>query len=200
MLVGRNWRHRTDYIEFGYAPLLWAHPHAADLITFFANSTSIKSIQGSCLISESSIQSNIIDDDPRIENACIVFDNGISATFTQTKGLNIRIGCSKGILTVHGDGNSIEINRNKNMEGYFHSMEEMTVTPSKSGTQHLMEDLKNSMNSGTEPTYIKPAEILCGQQILFGIVQSALEGGRKITPDNLNDDLIVTGRSGIFYA
>ena len=187
-------------IEFGYAPLLWAHPHSVDLMTFFANSTSIKSIQGTCFIDENNIQSNIVDDDPLIENAYIVFENGIRATITQTRGFNIRIGCTKGILTIHGNGNSIEINRTKVMTDYFHSVEEITVTPSKSGTQHLMEDLKKSVINNMEPTHIKPAEILCGQQILFGIVQSTLEGGRKITPGMLNEDLVVTGRTGVFYA
>lgn len=188
------------HVEFGNGQLLWSHPHSADLITFFANSTELKSIQGFCSIDEKAIKQGEIDADPRIEYAHIVFENGINASIGYTRGLNIRIGCSKGILTIHGDGNSIEINRNENMEGYFHSMETLKVNPLKSGTQHLMADLKNSLIDGKEPNLIKPIEILCGQQILFGIVQSTLEGGRKITLNMLNEDLIVTGRSGVFYA
>lgn len=188
------------HIEFGHAQLLWAHPHAADLITFFADSTNIKSVQGFCTIDTNNIKSGIVDDDPLVENAYIVFNNEIKATIGQTRGLNIRLGCSEGILTVHGDGNSIEINRSKQIEGYFHKIEELNIVPKKSGTQYLMEDLKNSVLNKTRPLHIKPAEILCGQQILFGIVQSTLEDGKKIDTEMLNNNLIVTGRSGAFYA
>lgn len=188
-------------LEFGRSALLWTLPHATDLITYFADSTDIEKIQGYCTMdNNNSVDKSIIDCDPIVENAFFKFSNGISATINQGGVLNVRIFCSEGNLTVHGNGFCIEINRKKQLTDYFHSIEEFKVETSKSGTQYMLEDLKRAIDLETSVQLIKPEEILVGYQLLVGIVESSLRGGCIISPADLNDGLYITGRKGNNYA
>ncbi|MCG2616069.1 Gfo/Idh/MocA family oxidoreductase [Terrimonas sp. NA20] len=188
--------------EFGRAALLWTLPHATDLILFFSNSHVWKEVQGNCRINQASYKHDRdeLDDDPIVNNAYFSFDNGISASMIPGDGLNVRIFCSKGILTVNGDGHHIEISREGNFPNYFHKSEIITVDPLLSGTQRIFTALKNAVVSDSEVSIVTAEEILAGQELLFGIVQSFLAKGRIITPGELNENFVITGRSGDFYA
>ena len=52
-----------------------------------------------------------MDDDPIIENAFIKFKNGVNGLITSASGMNTRISCSQGTLTVGADGSWIEIEK-----------------------------------------------------------------------------------------
>jgi predicted dehydrogenase len=186
-------------IEFGKSSLLWTLPHAADLICFFANSTEIQEIQGLCQFS-GDISDTLIECDPIVESSFIKFSNGISASINPTGVLNVRISCSKGNLTIHGNGFCIEINRQKNQKDYFHSIEEIVVPSSLSGTQHMVQDLCSAVSEEKPLSLISPDEILASQIILFGIVTSALNKGIIVKPEDINEDLKVTGKTGNNYA
>ncbi|HET9278094.1 MAG TPA: hypothetical protein VFN95_07895, partial [Flavitalea sp.] len=119
---------------------------------------------------------------------------------SQEMGLNVRIGCSKGNLTVHGDGYFIEINRPREMPSYFHSLEKIQIESVISGTQHLMQDLRDAVLYDQPVQHIVPEEILCGQQLLFGILQSSFQNGEQVSLADLNDNLVITGRTGKLFA
>jgi predicted dehydrogenase len=186
-------------IEFGKSALLWTLPHATDLICFFANSTEIQNIQGVCTFS-GDVSECLIDCDPIVESSFIKFTNGISASINPTGILNVRISCSKGNLTIHGNGYCIEINRRKAQKDYFHSIEVIDVPSSLSGTQHMVQDLCSAVLEERPLRFINPSEIVAGQIMLFGIVTSALNKGVLVKPTDLNEELIVTGRTGNNYA
>ena len=174
-------------------------PHVADILLFFAGTTQIESINGNCNVSaDDSIK--IIDADPLVNYAFIKFSNGITASICSINGLNIRIGCTRGNLTIHGDGEFIEINSRGKMEGYLHETNILKVSTNKSGTQCLFEDLRDAVNLNKAVENINPEEILAGQKLLFGIVQSALKNGSAITTSELNEDFVITGKTGKFYA
>lgn len=188
-------------IEFGRSAILWTHPHSSDLITFFANTTQLTQVQGLCTFDNETISDNdLVDCDPMLEQAYMTFANGISASIIKTNGLNVRISCSLGNLTIHGDGNSLEINRQGQIPHYFHTIEEQKVDPTASGTQHLFSELRDSIMNNNSIEHVTPEEIICGQQILFGIVQSALQGGSMVQAAELDEQLTVTGRKGNLYA
>ncbi len=186
--------------EYGRSSLLWSQPHAVDLIIYFSNSADIVSIEGHCNLSPNDEINHLIDSDPIIENAFYKFSNGVSGIISQANGANVRVACSKGNLTIHGDGSSIEINRSKNMIDYFDSYEDIHMKSKKSGTQTILTDLKNSIENNIPLTCISPKEILCGQLMLFGIVESTLQDGKIIYPSDIRGDLIITGRTGELYA
>ena len=185
--------------EFGKAPLLWTLPHVADMILYFAGTVQIESINGICNFSaDNSIK--IIDADPLVNYAFFKFGNGITASISSINGLNIRIGCTRGNLTIHGDGEFIEINSRGKMEAYLHETKILKVSPAKSGTQCLFEDLRDALKLNKPVENITPEEILAGQKLLFGIVQSALKNGSAISTAELNEDFVITGKTGQFYA
>jgi predicted dehydrogenase len=188
--------------EFGRSALLWALPHAADLILYFSNSYNWSQVQGNCRISLKDYypHKRELDDDPVVNNAYFLFENGISASMTPGNGWNIRVFCSKGILTVNGDGNHIEISKEKDIPNYFHGTEIITGDPVLSGTQKMIIELRDAVASNNPVNIVKPEEIVAGQELLFGVVQSFLEKGRIITRGELDEEFIITGRSGDFYA
>jgi len=189
------------HIDFGKAAILWSHSHSVDLITYFANSNEFTHVQGWCQIEEGAIKSPIfIDHDPVVEHAYFKFANGITATITQSPGFNIRIACSKGLVTIHGDGYSIEVNRIKNMDSYFHGIEEILIEPKQSGTNYLMEDLRDAVINNMAVKYITLEELITGHEMMLGVVYSSMMGGKMITRSEIPTDLLISGRTGQLYA
>lgn len=188
--------------EFGRAPLLWSLPHAADLIIFFTNSFTWIQAQGNCLFDweDFNAQKQLLDSDPKVNFGYYLFDNGISASMIPGEGTNIRLHCTKGVITVNGDGHHIEINKQGKFPAYFHDYDIITANAEKSGTQNLFSELAEAVRADLPVTSIQPEEIVAGQELLFATVQSALAKGIIVTPDSLNTELIITGRSGKFYA
>ncbi len=189
-------------IEFGHSALLWTLPHAVDLIVFFANCSEFETVQAACSGADfgGPVTDNILDMDPLVDFAYFKMSSGISATISPVNGFNVRIGCTNGIVTVHGNGGFIEINKTGQMTDYFHDTEIIKVEPKKSGTQYLFADLCDAILLQRDVMNISPAEILCGQTMLFGIVQSAKQKGIILTASDLDEELIITGRTGQLFA
>lgn len=187
-------------IEAGYAPLLWSHPHSSDLMIFFAGTTKIEFVQGGCQKLEWNPQTSIVDSDPMVGNSFVQFGNGVSGTINKASGLNVRIAGSTANLTVHADGSFIELYRHSKATPYYFDIRGEEKPAAKcSATQQVFNELKDSLK-GKSFQGISPEEIFAGQQILFATVQSSLEGGRRIKADEMNMDMIITGKSGNFYA
>lgn len=191
---------QTITIEFGRSPLLWSHPHSADLILYYSGGSPLAEVSGSCYIDPGARSGDTVDFDPIIETAFFNFENGISATITQTRGMNVRIGCEKGIITIHGDGEYIEVNKSGATPAYFVEREDIRVEAVKSGAQALFADLYASIVEKRPVRSITPGEILTGTQMLVGVVGSSLLGSVKLSLARIPDNLIITGRSGNLYA
>jgi predicted dehydrogenase len=189
-------------IEFGHSALLWTLPHAADLIVFFANSTEFDFLQAysSSIPDSGLLNNNILDMDPIIDFAYFKMSNGISAAISPVNGLNVRIGCTKGIVTVHGNGEFIEINRAGKTPNYFNDTEILKTETEKSGTQYLFSDLRDAILNNKSPQNISPDEILCSQKMLFGMAQSAIQHNKILYSQELNEELVVTGKTGALFA
>ncbi|MES2284292.1 MAG: Gfo/Idh/MocA family oxidoreductase [Bacteroidota bacterium] len=188
-------------IEFGKSRLFWTHPHSTDLIVFFSNSTDVDYISAICAFDDNySKDSLIIDEDPLVECAFIKFKNGVSANITQNEGSNIRIQLTNAIITINGDGYSIDINTEGENKGCFHKLERRYPKSNKSGTQIMFADLAAAVLNSANVESVSPEEILCGSRILSGIVESALKNGEKVNFKDIRNDLIITGRLGNLYA
>ncbi len=184
-------------IEFGRNMLLWSHPHSIDLIVFYSNSIDVEYISAICSFNKDYTKKEcIIDTDPLVENAFIKFKNGISANIIQNEGNNVRIQLTHAIITINGEGYSIDINTEDKIKGAFHKLERKFAEPNKSGTQIMFADLAQAVLSSSNVESILPEEILCGTKILSGIVESALKDGAKVFFKDIRNDLIITGRFG----
>jgi scyllo-inositol 2-dehydrogenase (NAD+) len=185
-------------IEHGRSALYWSHPHSVDLILFFAETTEVSSIQGSCVFSEDYISENplFIDDDPIIENAFIKFENGITSSITQAGGLNVTLTCETGVITIYSDGESLEIRKG---DVYYNNVEQIELGDLESATVTAFRELVSAHLTGSSAPICKE-EIIANMTILNGIVYSSNNDGKRVIPSEIPEDLIITGKSGNFYA
>lgn len=182
-------------VEHGHSTLFWTHPHSTDIILFFAGSTDLLTLQGNCSFGSDYSPENhlFIDADPLIDSAFFTFKNGISATITKGIGFNTRLSCSKGMITIYSDGESLEI---RSGYGYRGDVRKVSVNTPRSATQTAFSELIDL----TLPAPISLNEIRTGLLMLNGVVYSSLHEGRRISPDEVPLDMVITGKSGNFYA
>lgn len=193
---------REIIVEHGRASLLWTHPHSVDIILFFADTTDIDYIQGTCDFQNAngSVNTTLIDDDPIIENAFFQFSNGVKATINQTGGNNVRLACTKGILTIYSDGFYIEkITGTAITPFYFNEVEIIKTQSLRSATVTAFKELKDAVIS-KQQLPISLQEIEMGMLMLFGLVYSSLKDGKRIKPQNVPEHMVITGKSGTLYA
>lgn len=187
-------------VEAGYAPLLWSHPHSADLMVFFAGTSEIEFIQGSCNNLEWDAKTQVVDSDPMVVNLLVQFSNGVCGTINKTAGLNVRVAGTKGNLTVHADGTFVELYKHTSITPYYFTSRELEEPRVKvSATQFAFAALSDFLN-GKPFLAITPEEILASQKILIGVVQSELEYGKRVASALINPNIVITGKSDNFYA
>ncbi len=188
-------------IEHGIGSLYWAHPHSVDIILFFSNTCDLEYIQGSCKYTNAYNPTNIffIDDDPIVEHAFFKFKNGITANISPIGGLNTRIYCSKGVLTIYSDGSRLEINDSPD-SGYLKNAYNINIDIKKSSTMNIFTELIDLYSSDIINIPITINEVLTGMVMLTGIVFSSENDGRKIKPDNVPENIFVTGKFGNVFA
>lgn len=187
-------------VEYGMKPLFWTFPHMIDLMIFFANNTEPEFVHAysSSLISE--VSENIIDLDPIVDNCYFRFSNGVTASSSPAETFNTNIYGKKGYIIVQGDGMYIQVYKQGKIPLYFHDLETYNVNATMSGTQHLFEDLSDAVLNDKPIMHISPLEILANQRMLSGIAQSAINKGQVLDFKDLNEELVITGRSGGMFA
>lgn len=185
-------------VNFGESPLFWTHPHSVDIILFFSGKRRVVNVQ-SHLSNVTQITDNIIGSDPIIEQSSIYFDDGLVGTITKIPGMDVVLGCEKGIVTVESNGSQIVIKQTFNNGPYFeYSKDLISDTYNKSqGTYSAIFNLLENFNN---KDYYKNQFIFLGQKVLFGFVDSHLNNGKLIDIDIVSDEISVIGKTGIFYA
>jgi len=186
--------------EYGRNMLLWSHPHTTDLIVFLANSLAVEYISALCDFGGNCENDLVVDTDPWVENAFIRFENGLTCNITPNEGNNIRLHLSGAIITINGDGYSIDISTEANVKGRFYQLQRQLGEPARSGAQVLFADLAKAIINATPVVTIRPEEILAGTRLLSGITESGLKDGAKLNYKDVRDNLVITGRFGQLYA
>ena len=187
-------------LEFGRSALLWTHPHSVDLAVFFSGAGEVEFVQATCAIPPETVQGNTVDDDPKVESAFIQFTNGVRATLTCAGGLHTHLAGDHGTLGIGADGSWLDASRKATSDAaYPLAHERHTPHASLSGTQRAFQELAAAVRSGST-LGIAPGEIALGCDILFAIVWSSLQGGRRVTLAEVPADLTITGRSGTLFA
>lgn len=193
-------------INFGFSQLFWSHPHSVDTILFFANSKNIVSVQA-CL--DNVIQGEVDDliiSDPYINEAKIVFDDGCIGKITSKPGMDVILYCSKGRITVEGDGKKISIRKLDESMSYYEDLDEVYFNEkdNEEGTmaaiQHLINKLKPETISDGNPINFDETHIFTGQLILFGFAQSHLDGGVKTDLNDVRSSINILAKTGNFFA
>jgi scyllo-inositol 2-dehydrogenase (NAD+) len=192
---------REITIEHGHSQLLWAHPHSTDLILFFAGTA--RPLTAQAMLEDKSFArtgAECVDSDPRIEHAHFTFDSPLTATIGRTDGLNVRLGGTKGNLTVLADGTTLQLELDPNVPtGYFTNVSTLRPVAERGATLTAFMELVESVRTGG-PAPLAPNEILQGTALLLGCAWSHLQGGVCVPLAGIPENLVVTGRFGNAYA
>ncbi|OGJ60209.1 hypothetical protein A2635_05575 [Candidatus Peribacteria bacterium RIFCSPHIGHO2_01_FULL_51_9] len=188
-------------LSFGEAQIMWTAPHLFDLLVFFSDNAPVKYVQASMNaehVSKQNGRAEMIDDDPRIQFATIVFENGITGIITAAGGMKTELACEDGTITVGADGSYIETQK-KSSTGYFLEPERIIPQPALSGTQSAIAGLRDAIVKG-EISGMTMDELETEQRILFAVATSALKNGARIKLEDVDPELIITGKTGNLYA
>lgn len=188
-------------IDHGASMLLWAHPHSVDLLLYFAGTVEVKHVSAQCQIPEDAVQGDLVDTDPIVENAYIKFADGVKGLITSMGGMNTRIAGTKGVVEIVGDGSYIVLHRQQHTNTHLFLKEsKQNAETDLSGTQQAFTELAQAHLGKRPVPGIRYEEIAAGLNLLLAITLSALRGGVKVMPSEVEQDFTVTGRSGDLYA
>lgn len=188
---------REVSMEMGRGTLFWTHPHSTDILLYFADGAAVSDAQANCAIPADAVEGLVVDCDPVVESATVRFTNGVVGHIGQTGCFNVRLGGSAGTITIRNDGCVLELDRSNTTSGYFIDRKSIFPTPGMSGTQQAFSNLVKAVTTEQPLDYSHIEE---GMLLLMAIVWSSLSHGRRIRLDEVPHELIVTGRTGQFFA
>lgn len=189
-------------VSFGKTQLLWSLPHVADLLLFFSGAKKVDWVSGVVKFSDGSIiTDDCVDDDPVVETATVMFENGVIGIINSAGGLSVRLSLTGGEISIAADGSWLEINRpNKHIRTpYYYDKQTIISQPVKSPTQIAIEELRDQIRERLPPS-ITFNEVTEAQKLLLAIVLSELNDGGRFSADEVPDDFIITGRKGDLFA
>ena len=188
---------RSITVRFGRGGLLWTHPHSVDLMCFLAGDPPVAWVQASLECESNSIPGNrTIDSDPVVLSGAVMFENGVVGTIVPEPGLGVDVAGTTGGISVVGDGEwtlarDFGLARDcRPLDNWCFDHDEST----KSGRLLAFERLRDEVLSGSRDERVFD-RILEQHGILFAFAQSHFEGGRRVSLDNVDKDLSVTGRA-----
>jgi scyllo-inositol 2-dehydrogenase (NAD+) len=187
-------------VNMGKAALLWTHPHSLDLLLFFAGDRAVKRV--SARFAEGSVerQGSRLDGDPVVLSVLVEFDGGMTGLIGQTGGCDVLLAGCKGVVSVESDGRRLRLKRSEGDDPYWDSHSFEAPDGSPGGTRLALDRLIDGLNGNAEQTLADKRAILIGQRLLLACGQSYLAGGAAVDPNELDPDLVITGRSGNRYA
>ena len=189
-------------VSFGKTQLLWNLPHVADLLLYFSGAKRAEWVTGVVRFSaDSNIAEGYIDDDPVVETATVMFENGVIGIINAAGGLSVKLSLTGGEITVGADGSWLEICRpNRHIRTpYYYDKQIVTSQPVKSAMQVAIEELRDQIISSITPS-ITFSEVIEAQRLLYAVVLSELKGGARFSVTDVPDNFIITGRTGNLFA
>ncbi|MBK6637167.1 MAG: Gfo/Idh/MocA family oxidoreductase [Rhodocyclaceae bacterium] len=187
-------------VNVGKAPLMWTHPHSIDLLLFLAGDRTVKSVSARFVDTSVERQGSRIDGDPIVISVLFEFDDGLSGIIGQTGGCDVILAGDNGTIAVESDGRRVRIRASEGDDVYWdkHLIEE--TDGSSGGTRPALDRLVEGLDGNVAQILADKRVILTGQRLLLACGQSHLAGGAAIDPNELDPDLVITGRSGNRYA
>ncbi len=190
-------------LSFGYAPLLWTHPHVLDLASFFAGDADILSVQADLDYPATARTGLTIDADPYVRQATINFANNVTAHITRAGGLDVELCGSEGKIAVCSDG--LRTARRLPMQspggpidaGMFVSQSVEDTPGEESGTVQSFGLLVKALTESTPAAVTSLA--LRNMELIIGVTESALAGGTRIDWPLKRRGVTVTGKVGDLY-
>lgn len=187
-------------IEIGLAPgslLLWTIPHFVDVMLWFAGSDEVETVAADCDFGAASISESVVDCDPVLKSAEVVFPNGVRGEMVESDCASIRLEGESGWLEIEEsdpEGPMLRLGTKGKTDAL-----ERRVIGSRSGIVQALHELARTL-AGAEAELVTLREIALQQRILSAIAFSSLNGGAKMDPAEVPADLAITGSFGGLYA
>lgn len=192
-------------VNLGRGMLYWTHPHSVDLILFVAGQRKIESVQASLGNVVTGRRRTEITSDPYVEAASVWFEGGLAGHITRAPGADLVLSCSDGEIVVENDGRSITLSVRQGDDPYpVRSAYEGPLPAERpQGTfapmSHLVKCLQGDEGEAARNRQRK-THIVEGQKILFAIVQSHLQEGRRVRLDEADPEMTIHAKTGENYA
>ena len=182
-------------VRFGKGGHLWTHPHSVDLMCYLAGDPPVAYVQANMLLDDDRVDDKLIDCDPVVLSATILFENDVVGQIVPEGGLSIDIAGRSAGLSVLGDGAYLlRRSYGLSLECQADRMWKFEVDDSRiSGRLRAIEDVRDAIIKN-RPTLITLDHVAEQHRILFAMVQSHLQGGRRVALDEVDSALTVTGR------
>lgn len=188
---------REVRVNMGAASLYWTQAHAIDLILFGAGDRRVVEVQAR--LGPVERDGAVIQNDPVIESATVWFEDGVAGHIGRAPGLDFILSCDGGEAIVRSDGRTLEIAAQAGEDPYLTRREKSVQAREPLGAlrcvHQLVECLKSEASALAGNGVIK-RDILRGQQIAFGLVQSHLNGGRAIPLEGIDPAMIIWAATG----
>lgn len=201
---GRIGEVRAIVLRFGRSPLLWTHPHTVDLASFFAGDVAPEWIQADLELEPSAVGPGGVDADPVIRAATIRFVNGVTAHIVAADSFDVEISGSEGLVTIFSDGASVEWRKRREAgdglidPGHMLEREREENTDAISATTESVRSLIAALRGEAGRGYDFHL-VTRNLEMLFGMVYSHLEEGRRIAWPMERRNWKISGRMGNYY-
>jgi predicted dehydrogenase len=202
--AGRIGDVRTVIVRFGKAPLLWTVPHSVDIASFFAGDGEVEFAQAELELDPALVTPACIDADPIVSAGYLGFRNGVRAHLLASDSFDVEIIGSTGAVTVLANGQALEWQERRQTAtgrvdvGSWHERRREENTTRLSGTVVSIQTLVGALRGEMIDPY-DPIFAVRNQEMLFGMVYSHLDGGRRIPFPPERRGLVITGRMGKLY-
>ncbi|MEZ9231525.1 Gfo/Idh/MocA family protein [Vibrio amylolyticus] len=187
--------------DFGFAPLMWTHPHTFDLLNFFGGQPS--SLQAELKVDSNNVkmEEQLVDADPKIVSVEIEYENGVIGKISKCGGNLVTLMLEDGVVIIHGDGLNLQImQRSDSSSEYYTDQAFYNPMCTRGATVNAIDDLANSINENKGLKYITNVDIYNNMLLIMGSVWSQVNGSKKIQLKNVPEELFLTGRSGEYFA
>ena len=168
------------------------------MILFFSGKRELKAVQ-SHLSNVVLTRDNIVESDPIIEQSIMYFDDGMVGSISKIPGMDVVLGCERGVITIESNGGKIVIKQALNGAPYFEYSKDL-ITDSCNKSQGTYSAISNLLQNLNNKNYQKNQFVFLGQKVLFGFVDSHLNNGKLIDIDRVSEKITVLGKTGILYA
>lgn len=188
-------------VNLGAAPLFWSHPHAVDLLLAAADGSPVVDVSGRLLAVERGATASHIVSDPVIETATVRFASGLVGRIGRMLGSDLQLSCEEGVLAVEADGHRTRLLSSAPCAAYpaWSDWDGHQPGASGEGTLSALAELVACLD-GDGPALAtnarSRADTFLGQRLLFAIAQSDAEGGRPVSPGQLDPAWTIDGTTG----
>lgn len=172
-------------VNFGSAPLYWAHAHAFDLLTFISQGRRLESVQAKLRNFQAVPGKTLcVESDPIIEYCVMGFNDGVNGFITQSPGADLVLTCERGEISVIDDGASMNVRHYKS--GAYPEFTSIPIEPTSapSGTLapiSMLSDCLDGVSKSIQDNRKIKLDIIQSQRMMFASVLSHAEGGKKVT-------------------